>query len=111
MRGRLDCQITRLVRPSFFHNKPFFVQMMRMEEKGEVSHSVDCGNGHFFCWECLGEAHAPVACHKYQAVRSQNKTWLTGNTDPGVSVQVCEDRPRGTAILLSKGIKNEMIYF
>jgi hypothetical protein len=24
-----------------------------------TSHAVDCGNGHFFCWECLGEAHAP----------------------------------------------------
>ena len=54
-----------------FLTKPFFVQMMRIEEKGEVSHSVDCGNGHFFCWECLGEAHAPVACHKYQVVRSE----------------------------------------
>ena len=56
----------------FFLYKPFFVQMMRIEEKGEVSHSVDCGNGHFFCWECLGEAHAPVACHKYQVVRSEH---------------------------------------
>jgi hypothetical protein len=24
-----------------------------------TSHAVDCGNGHFFCWECLSEAHAP----------------------------------------------------
>ncbi|XP_078345058.1 ankyrin repeat and IBR domain-containing protein 1-like [Oculina patagonica] len=23
---------------------------------------VDCGKGHFFCWHCLNEAHAPCAC-------------------------------------------------
>ncbi|KAK6633139.1 hypothetical protein RUM43_012883 [Polyplax serrata] len=34
-----------------------------------TSHAVDCGNGHFFCWECLGEAHAPSGC-------SQWKQWL-----------------------------------
>ena len=28
----------------------------------QVSHSVDCGAGHFFCWECSSEAHAPVIC-------------------------------------------------
>ena len=22
--------------------------------------------GHFFCWECLGEAHAPATCSRYQ---------------------------------------------
>lgn len=27
-----------------------------------TSHAVDCGSGHFFCWECLGEAHAPSNC-------------------------------------------------
>ncbi|RZF33312.1 hypothetical protein LSTR_LSTR007657 [Laodelphax striatellus] len=31
-----------------------------------TSHAVDCGNGHFFCWECLGEAHAPCACSEWQ---------------------------------------------
>nr|CAD7260702.1 unnamed protein product [Timema shepardi] len=30
-----------------------------------TSHAVDCGNGHFFCWECLGEAHAPCGCHQW----------------------------------------------
>jgi ankyrin repeat/IBR domain-containing protein 1 len=42
-------------------------ELLRLEGKVEVSHSVDCGDGHFFCWECLGEAHAPVACSRYQA--------------------------------------------
>ncbi|KAB0801262.1 hypothetical protein PPYR_02047 [Photinus pyralis] len=32
----------------------------------ESSHAVDCGNGHFFCWECLGEAHAPCGCKQWQ---------------------------------------------
>ncbi|XP_059475498.1 ankyrin repeat and IBR domain-containing protein 1-like [Neocloeon triangulifer] len=31
-----------------------------------TSHAVDCGNGHFFCWECLGEAHAPCGCEQWK---------------------------------------------
>ncbi|XP_025831611.1 ankyrin repeat and IBR domain-containing protein 1-like isoform X3 [Agrilus planipennis] len=31
-----------------------------------TSHAVDCGNSHFFCWECLGEAHAPCGCNQWQ---------------------------------------------
>ncbi|XP_066249800.1 ankyrin repeat and IBR domain-containing protein 1-like [Euwallacea similis] len=31
-----------------------------------TSHAVDCGNAHFFCWECLGEAHAPCGCEQWQ---------------------------------------------
>ncbi|XP_075209752.1 uncharacterized protein LOC142317242 [Lycorma delicatula] len=31
-----------------------------------TSHAVDCGKGHFFCWECLGEAHAPSGCDQWQ---------------------------------------------
>ncbi|XP_063237548.1 uncharacterized protein LOC134539440 [Bacillus rossius redtenbacheri] len=31
-----------------------------------TSHAVDCGNSHFFCWECLGEAHAPCGCAQWQ---------------------------------------------
>ena len=27
-----------------------------------TSHAVDCGAGHFFCWECGREAHAPIGC-------------------------------------------------
>ncbi|CAH0550556.1 unnamed protein product [Brassicogethes aeneus] len=30
-----------------------------------TSHAVDCGNAHFFCWECLGEAHAPCGCKEW----------------------------------------------
>ncbi|CAL8238698.1 unnamed protein product [Lota lota] len=26
------------------------------------SPAVDCGKGHLFCWECLGEAHEPCDC-------------------------------------------------
>ncbi|KAL3204796.1 hypothetical protein MRX96_041179 [Rhipicephalus microplus] len=31
-----------------------------------MSHSVDCGNRHYFCWECLGTAHAPCCCEKWE---------------------------------------------
>lgn len=35
----------------------------------DVSHAVDCGGGHFFCWECGSEAHAPITCPLW-------KVWL-----------------------------------
>ena len=32
-----------------------------------VSHAVDCGGGHFFCWDCGSpEAHAPLSCGLWQ---------------------------------------------
>ncbi|XP_061410534.1 LOW QUALITY PROTEIN: ankyrin repeat and IBR domain-containing protein 1 [Lethenteron reissneri] len=31
--------------------------------------AVDCGSGHTFCWECLGEAHEPCDCDTW-------KQWL-----------------------------------
>ncbi|XP_015213489.2 ankyrin repeat and IBR domain-containing protein 1 isoform X2 [Lepisosteus oculatus] len=31
--------------------------------------AVDCGKGHLFCWECLGEAHEPCDCQTW-------KMWL-----------------------------------
>ncbi|KAI4467590.1 rbr family ring finger and ibr domain-containing [Holotrichia oblita] len=31
-----------------------------------TSLTVDCGNTHLFCWECLGEAHAPCDCKQWQ---------------------------------------------
>jgi ankyrin repeat/IBR domain-containing protein 1 len=32
-----------------------------------VSHAVDCGGGHFFCWDCGSlEAHAPLSCNLWQ---------------------------------------------
>lgn len=27
-----------------------------------ISIAVDCGQNHYFCWDCLGEAHAPCKC-------------------------------------------------
>nr|XP_061787267.1 ankyrin repeat and IBR domain-containing protein 1-like isoform X2 [Nerophis lumbriciformis] len=30
------------------------------------SPAVDCGKGHLFCWECLGEAHEPCDCHMWR---------------------------------------------
>ncbi|XP_073992542.1 ankyrin repeat and IBR domain-containing protein 1-like isoform X3 [Rhodnius prolixus] len=31
-----------------------------------ISHAVDCGEGHYFCWECLGQAHAPCSCSDWR---------------------------------------------
>ncbi|CAN8005523.1 unnamed protein product [Ixodes hexagonus] len=36
-----------------------------------VSHAVDCGNGHYFCWECLGSAHAPCSCDLWKQWRTR----------------------------------------
>lgn len=35
----------------------------------DTSRAVDCGNGHYFCWECMGEAHEPCSCE-------QLRNWL-----------------------------------
>ncbi|KAG8200864.1 hypothetical protein JTE90_015769 [Oedothorax gibbosus] len=67
-----------------------------------VSHSVDCGNGHYFCWECSGEAHAPCNCDKWQewqkkiaeikpqelkntyseTEEAENSLWMVSNSKP-----------------------------
>ncbi|XP_060680901.1 ankyrin repeat and IBR domain-containing protein 1 isoform X1 [Hemiscyllium ocellatum] len=36
--------------------------------------AVDCGKGHLFCWECLGEAHEPCDCPTW-------KSWLQKITE------------------------------
>ncbi|XP_070643255.1 ankyrin repeat and IBR domain-containing protein 1 isoform X7 [Bos indicus] len=36
--------------------------------------AVDCGKGHLFCWECLGEAHEPCDCQTW-------KNWLQKITE------------------------------
>ncbi|XP_048410192.1 ankyrin repeat and IBR domain-containing protein 1 isoform X2 [Stegostoma tigrinum] len=36
--------------------------------------AVDCGKGHLFCWECLGEAHEPCDCSTW-------KNWLQKITE------------------------------
>lgn len=28
--------------------------------------TVACGSGHYFCWDCLGEAHEPCSCKQWQ---------------------------------------------
>ncbi|XP_077159965.1 ankyrin repeat and IBR domain-containing protein 1 isoform X5 [Paroedura picta] len=36
--------------------------------------AVDCGKGHLFCWECLGDAHEPCDCETW-------KNWLQKITE------------------------------
>ncbi|XP_064085866.1 ankyrin repeat and IBR domain-containing protein 1-like [Macrobrachium nipponense] len=43
--------------------QPFYIPNTKPPPK--TSHAVDCGNGHFFCWECLGEAHSPSGCEQW----------------------------------------------
>ncbi|XP_076461303.1 ankyrin repeat and IBR domain-containing protein 1-like [Babylonia areolata] len=31
----------------------------------DTSRSVDCGAAHYFCWECIGEAHEPCSCENW----------------------------------------------
>lgn len=47
--------------------------------------AVDCGKGHLFCWECLGEAHEPCDCGTW-------KNWLQKVTEmkPEELAGVCE---------------------
>ncbi|CAD5126134.1 DgyrCDS14303 [Dimorphilus gyrociliatus] len=41
---------------------PVFTGDLRAQNSSDVSHSVDCGNGHMFCWECSGDPHEPASC-------------------------------------------------
>ncbi|XP_064646454.1 ankyrin repeat and IBR domain-containing protein 1-like isoform X2 [Lineus longissimus] len=79
---------------------PTGITGMRMS--GDTSHAVDCGNGHYFCWECLGDAHEPCSCEhwnkwfeKIQEVKPEELTnteeetehaanylWLVTNSKP-----------------------------
>ncbi|XP_022243992.1 ankyrin repeat and IBR domain-containing protein 1-like isoform X2 [Limulus polyphemus] len=45
---------------------PEFVAIPNTSPPSPVSHAVDCGNGHYFCWECLSEAHAPCDCDRWR---------------------------------------------
>ncbi|KAL5005870.1 hypothetical protein ScPMuIL_017028 [Solemya velum] len=48
----------------------------------DASRAVDCGNGHYFCWDCLGEAHEPCSCPNWnkwhQKVADIKPEQLTG---------------------------------
>ena len=39
-----------------------------------VSHAVECGSGHYFCWECKREAHSPCDCKLWE-------DWMTKISD------------------------------
>ncbi|CAG2212299.1 ANKIB1 [Mytilus edulis] len=52
----------------------------------DTSKAVDCGKGHLFCWECLGEAHEPASCenwkkwyNKIAEIRPKNVSYLPCN--------------------------------
>ncbi len=32
----------------------------------DYSRSVDCGRGHYFCWDCLDEGHEPASCQNWK---------------------------------------------
>uniref|UniRef100_A0A3P8WS40 Ankyrin repeat and IBR domain-containing protein 1 n=1 Tax=Cynoglossus semilaevis TaxID=244447 RepID=A0A3P8WS40_CYNSE len=49
----------RLTRPGPGDNDPHSFPLLS-------SPAVDCGKGHLFCWECLGEAHEPCDCHMWR---------------------------------------------
>ena len=70
---------TSLVRPCPYPDCQIIVKISEADKKlwkdtkvtPPLSHAVECGKCHFFCWECgLPEAHAPLACTYWQQ-------WLT----------------------------------
>lgn len=46
--------------PSMLPSQPVAVEASSSEETEPMI--VDCGHGHFFCWHCVREAHAPCSC-------------------------------------------------
>ncbi|XP_041374912.1 ankyrin repeat and IBR domain-containing protein 1-like isoform X2 [Gigantopelta aegis] len=37
----------------------------RLRIPSDTSRGVDCGNGHYFCWECYGDSHEPCSCENW----------------------------------------------
>ncbi len=48
-----------LIQVYILKGQPNSMNIFSPKAPSRTSHAVDCGNGHFFCWECLSEAHAP----------------------------------------------------
>ena len=44
------------------------VDLLGMEQQlsCEYSKAVDCGAGHYFCWDCLDEGHSPATCKNWK---------------------------------------------
>ncbi|XP_046457233.1 ankyrin repeat and IBR domain-containing protein 1-like isoform X2 [Daphnia pulex] len=51
--------------PESEQGQPNVMNIFSPKAPPRTSHAVDCGNGHFFCWECLSEAHAPSGCEQW----------------------------------------------
>ena len=58
-----------------------------------VSHSVDCGGWHYFCYECGGQAHAPLVCGLWQQWREITRLDPNHLLDPYLSWLVTNTRP------------------
>ena len=77
---------------------------------------VECGNGHFFCWDCGGTAHEPCPCDVWQrwqdkikelkpedtganigaeAESAANRVWVLSNSKPCPKCQVRIERSEG----------------
>lgn len=51
----------------------------------EYSTTVDCGQGHFFCWDCLQQGHEPATCQNWkdwhQKINELNPETLTDTSE------------------------------
>lgn len=58
--------------PKIFSNKTIHKKIIipEVHEQHNVvsdfTTTVDCGQGHFFCWDCLQEGHEPATCENWK---------------------------------------------
>ncbi|XP_050544960.1 ankyrin repeat and IBR domain-containing protein 1-like isoform X2 [Daktulosphaira vitifoliae] len=41
------------------------INAKKSKNSSKIARSVDCGRGHYFCWECMGDAHTPCSCDQW----------------------------------------------
>ena len=57
-------------------------------------HTVHCGHEHYFCWDCLGEAHEPCQCKQWAEWLGHVEVMRVkvGDTTPAEAIEAASSR-------------------
>ncbi|XP_046380179.1 ankyrin repeat and IBR domain-containing protein 1-like isoform X2 [Haliotis rufescens] len=69
----------------------------RIKIPSDTSRGVDCGAGHYFCWECLEDAHEPCSCDNWKKWALKVSEVKPEQYAPGNSVNGTEEETETAA--------------